>query len=149
MSLQKLFVQLKSHHHPTNYTLQQTTTPIQKSESEGIKQRKCQKPEIKRENKYNKLKKREPAEQRFQRRKTLSLSPRSLTPSPPSALLSVCDFHFQMDCWSSPLALDDEFEKLVIRMNPPRYFLSLCVCIFVAFIVLDFHFISQFGLGSS
>ncbi|KAE8023726.1 hypothetical protein FH972_009394 [Carpinus fangiana] len=25
-----------------------------------------------------------------------------------------------MDCWSSPLAMDDEFEKLVIRMNPPR-----------------------------
>ncbi|XP_027350898.1 ACT domain-containing protein ACR4-like [Abrus precatorius] len=25
-----------------------------------------------------------------------------------------------MDCWSSPLPLDDEFEKLVIRMNPPR-----------------------------
>jgi len=25
-----------------------------------------------------------------------------------------------MDCWSSPLPLHDEFEKLVIRMNPPR-----------------------------
>ncbi|KAF8018394.1 hypothetical protein BT93_H3321 [Corymbia citriodora subsp. variegata] len=25
-----------------------------------------------------------------------------------------------MDCWSSPLAVDDEFEKLVLRMNPPR-----------------------------
>ncbi|KAJ1435493.1 ACT domain [Sesbania bispinosa] len=25
-----------------------------------------------------------------------------------------------MDCWSSSVPLDDEFEKLVIRMNPPR-----------------------------
>ncbi|KAI4343422.1 hypothetical protein L6164_010771 [Bauhinia variegata] len=25
-----------------------------------------------------------------------------------------------MDCWSSSLAVDEEFEKLVIRMNPPR-----------------------------
>ncbi|XP_057436345.1 ACT domain-containing protein ACR4-like isoform X2 [Lotus japonicus] len=25
-----------------------------------------------------------------------------------------------MDCWSTPLHLDDEFKKLVIRMNPPR-----------------------------
>nr|XP_023905798.1 ACT domain-containing protein ACR4-like [Quercus suber]POF26902.1 act domain-containing protein acr4 [Quercus suber] len=25
-----------------------------------------------------------------------------------------------MDCWTSPLSMDDEFEKLVIRMNPPR-----------------------------
>ncbi|KAK8706491.1 hypothetical protein V6N13_050053 [Hibiscus sabdariffa] len=25
-----------------------------------------------------------------------------------------------MDCWSPPLTVDDEFEKLVIRMNPPR-----------------------------
>ncbi|XP_004492064.1 ACT domain-containing protein ACR4-like [Cicer arietinum] len=25
-----------------------------------------------------------------------------------------------MDCWTSSLPLDDEFEKLVIRMNPPR-----------------------------
>ncbi|KAI3467756.1 hypothetical protein Pfo_024419 [Paulownia fortunei] len=25
-----------------------------------------------------------------------------------------------MDCWSSSVSVDDEFEKLVIRMNPPR-----------------------------
>ncbi|XP_050276153.1 ACT domain-containing protein ACR4-like [Quercus robur] len=25
-----------------------------------------------------------------------------------------------MDCWTSHLSMDDEFEKLVIRMNPPR-----------------------------
>ncbi|KAL0004631.1 hypothetical protein SO802_012192 [Lithocarpus litseifolius] len=25
-----------------------------------------------------------------------------------------------MDCWTSSLTMDDEFEKLVIRMNPPR-----------------------------
>ncbi|GMJ09911.1 ACT domain repeat 4 [Hibiscus trionum] len=25
-----------------------------------------------------------------------------------------------MDCWSPPLTVDEEFEKLVIRMNPPR-----------------------------
>lgn len=27
-----------------------------------------------------------------------------------------------MDCWSSSFAVVDEFEKLVLRMNPPRYF---------------------------
>uniref|UniRef100_A0A2C9UMS0 ACT domain-containing protein ACR n=2 Tax=Manihot esculenta TaxID=3983 RepID=A0A2C9UMS0_MANES len=26
----------------------------------------------------------------------------------------------EMDCWSPSLTMDDEFEKLVIRMNPPR-----------------------------
>ncbi|KAE8724964.1 ACT domain-containing protein ACR5 [Hibiscus syriacus] len=25
-----------------------------------------------------------------------------------------------MDCWSPPLTVDEEYEKLVIRMNPPR-----------------------------
>ena len=25
-----------------------------------------------------------------------------------------------MDCWYSSMPMDDEFEKLVIRMNPPR-----------------------------
>nr|GMD80731.1 ACT domain-containing protein ACR4-like [Ipomoea batatas] len=25
-----------------------------------------------------------------------------------------------MDCWSSSVTVDDEFEKLVLRMNPPR-----------------------------
>ena len=33
-----------------------------------------------------------------------------------------------MDCWSSPLPLHDEFEKLVIRMNPPRWVLLLLIC---------------------
>ena len=29
-----------------------------------------------------------------------------------------------MDCWSYPLATDEEFQKLMIRINPPRYFIS-------------------------
>ncbi|KAH9708088.1 hypothetical protein KPL70_012772 [Citrus sinensis] len=29
-----------------------------------------------------------------------------------------------MDCWSSSFAVVDEFEKLVLRMNPPRYFVD-------------------------
>lgn len=28
----------------------------------------------------------------------------------------------KMDCWSAPLTNDHEFEKLMIRINPPRYF---------------------------
>lgn len=31
-----------------------------------------------------------------------------------------------MDCWSSSLTVDEEFEKLVIRMNPPRYTIYYC-----------------------
>ncbi|RDX97249.1 ACT domain-containing protein ACR4, partial [Mucuna pruriens] len=48
-------------------------------------------------------------------------------PNKPPSLCSVLFFSFlfffpphPMDCWSSPLPLHDEFEKLVIRMNPPR-----------------------------
>lgn len=45
----------------------------------------------------------------------------------------------EMDCWSPSLTMDDEFEKLVIRMNPPRYY---CLLFFV--IIWDFRFILGF-----
>ena len=52
-----------------------------------------------------------------------------------------------MDCWSSPLPLHDEFEKLVIRMNPPRLatlpslilFLLLCTAGRCLCSVIVFH----------
>jgi len=43
----------------------------------------------------------------------------SLTHTLCSVLFSSVLFH-NMDFWTSSLPLDDEFEKLVIRMNPPR-----------------------------
>lgn len=48
---------------------------------------------------------------------------RSVLPLSLSLSLSLPSSGFctgRMDCWTSPLALDDEFEKLVLRMNPPR-----------------------------
>lgn len=47
-----------------------------------------------------------------------------------------------MDCWS-PLTMDDEFEKLVIRMNPPRW-ISFCLLL-ISFNVRVFVWIEKDG----
>jgi len=44
-----------------------------------------------------------------------------LSHTPKNTHTLFCSVLFQtMDFWTSSLPLDDEFEKLVIRMNPPR-----------------------------
>lgn len=47
-----------------------------------------------------------------------------------------------MDCWS-PLTMDDEFEKLVIRMNPPRW-IYFCLLL-ISFNVRVFVWIEKGG----
>lgn len=44
-----------------------------------------------------------------------------------------------MDCWTSSVSVDDEFEKLVLRVNPPRYlyFLNFHVNLVPLFVVSD------------
>lgn len=72
----------------------------------------------------------------------------------PPALYSVsvvfCFTPHTMDCWSSSLPLDDEFEKLVIRMNPPRYSLNFhsCRCSFdLSFFLLVVLSGTEFHVG--
>lgn len=56
-----------------------------------------------------------------------------------------------MDCWSSSFTVDDEFEKLVLRMNPPRYFILFSLMLVIwgvhfpnrgSFVFLKFIFVS-------
>ena len=51
--------------------------------------------------------------------------------------ISFSCFFSAMDCWSPSLTVDEEFEKLVIRMNPPRYFIY-CGFYFSKFFVYEY-----------
>jgi hypothetical protein len=60
-----------------------------------------------------------------------------------SSSCSCSSCYREMDCWS-PLTTDDEFEKLVIRMNPPRWiYLPLFFFFFKSFNVWVFVWIEK------